>query len=526
MEKKTSVGVMIDLSRGAVMKAEKIVEFAKLIKLMQYDRLYLYMEEVYEIDGEPYFGYQRGRYTNEELQFIDEECFKIGIEVVPCIQTLAHLERMFKWREYNSIKDTANILLAEEPKTYELIEKMLVTMRKCFRTNNINIGMDEAHNLGLGNYLKKHGYTPKFDILKRHLDEVVKLVKKYGYTPTMWSDMFIRLTNDEGEYYLSSLNEKSLLKAKDFVPGGVTLCYWDYYHKSKKIYDVNFKAHKLLTDNLSFAGGLWSWGNMCPDNKNSQIKTKAAIKSMHEHGVKSAFFTMWGDDGKECSFFYLIPSLFYAVQCFNGIYNLSKIKENFRKLFPFSFDLFMKLDLLNNPKKANISCKSALYNDPLVGLLDKDISIDDGEYYKKVTRTLSRSIKKAGKYSYLFENLKNLSSALEIKFSLGVKIRKAYENNDENALSQIAKKDIPLLIKRIKKFHKSFRRLWYEENKPFGFEIHDARLGGLMQRLENCQKTIEDYLNKKTQNIPQLEQPILPFVAPYRYEEIISTCKI
>lgn len=526
MEKNNSVGVMIDLSRGAVMKAEKIVEFAKLIKRMQYDRLYLYMEDVYTIDGEPYFGYQRGRYSCDELRFIDQECFKIGIEVVPCIQTLAHLERMFKWREYNSIKDIANILLAEEPKTYELIEKMLVTMRKCFRTNSINIGMDEAHNLGLGNYLKKHGYTPKFNILKKHLDKVLELVKKYGYKPTMWSDMFIRLTNENDEYYLSALDEKNLLKAKEFIPNGVTLCYWDYYHKSKKIYDVNFKAHKLLTDDLSFAGGLWSWGNLCPDNKNSQIKTKAALKSMREHQVKSAFFTMWGDDGKECSFFYLIPSLFYAVQCFNGIYKLSEIKKNFSKIFPFSFDLFMKLDLLNNPKENGVSCKSALYNDPLIRLLDKNISASDGDYYKKVTRILSRSVKKAGEYSYLFENLKNLSSVLEIKYSLGAKINKAYEENDEKTLWQITKKDIPLLIKRIEKFHKSFRYLWYEENKPNGFEIHDARLGGLIQRLKNCKETIDDYLNKKTPNVPQLEQTILPFAAPYRYEEIISTCKI
>ena len=38
---------------------------------MGYDTLELYTEDTYEIEGEPYFGYMRGRYTAREIKEID-----------------------------------------------------------------------------------------------------------------------------------------------------------------------------------------------------------------------------------------------------------------------------------------------------------------------------------------------------------------------------------------------------------------------------------------------------------------------
>jgi hypothetical protein len=49
---------------------------------------------------------------------IDKFCVENSMEFIPCIQTLAHLENMFKWMsEYEDIKDCDNILLCGEEKT-------------------------------------------------------------------------------------------------------------------------------------------------------------------------------------------------------------------------------------------------------------------------------------------------------------------------------------------------------------------------------------------------------------------------
>ncbi|MBP3664009.1 MAG: beta-N-acetylhexosaminidase, partial [Tyzzerella sp.] len=96
----TSLGIMLDCSRNAVMKPEKVKEFAKLIAGMGYNMLQLYTEDTYEIEGEPFFGYMRGRYSQEELREMDSYCQSIGVELVPCIQVLAHLNQIKQWEPY------------------------------------------------------------------------------------------------------------------------------------------------------------------------------------------------------------------------------------------------------------------------------------------------------------------------------------------------------------------------------------------------------------------------------------------
>ena len=151
MEKKY-FGVMLDMSRNAVMKPSEVKNFATILKKMGYNMLQLYTEETYEVDNEPYFGYMRGRYTQEELKDIVAYCDNIGVEVIPCVQTLAHLERIFRWHPYYAINDMGDVLLVGEERTYELIENMFRSLRKCFHSEYVHIGMDEAHMLGLGKY--------------------------------------------------------------------------------------------------------------------------------------------------------------------------------------------------------------------------------------------------------------------------------------------------------------------------------------------------------------------------------------
>ena len=63
-----SLGVMIDCSRDAVMTVDKLKDFITILAKFGYDSVQLYTEDTYEIDGEPYFGYMRGRYTQEEIR--------------------------------------------------------------------------------------------------------------------------------------------------------------------------------------------------------------------------------------------------------------------------------------------------------------------------------------------------------------------------------------------------------------------------------------------------------------------------
>jgi hypothetical protein len=49
-------GVMLDMSRNAVMKVDALKKYMQIIKKMGYNALFLYCEDTYEVEGEPYFG--------------------------------------------------------------------------------------------------------------------------------------------------------------------------------------------------------------------------------------------------------------------------------------------------------------------------------------------------------------------------------------------------------------------------------------------------------------------------------------
>ena len=84
-------GTMIDCSRNSVMNVDSVKRWIDLTSDMGYNSLMLYTEDTYELDNQPYFGYMRGRYSKNELKEIDAYAVSHGMELMPCIQTLAHL---------------------------------------------------------------------------------------------------------------------------------------------------------------------------------------------------------------------------------------------------------------------------------------------------------------------------------------------------------------------------------------------------------------------------------------------------
>lgn len=499
---------MADCSRNAVRNVGTIKKLIRYMAALGYTSLQLYTEDLFEAEGEPFFGYLRGRYSREELRALDEYADIFGIELIPCVQTLAHFTAPTRWEKFCEGKhDINDILLADEEKTYEFIEKIFVAMRACFRSKNINIGMDEAHMLGLGKYLDKHGYENRFDILCRHLGRVASLAEKYGFTPMMWSDMFFRLAFG-GEYLARGGSVPEEVRAK--VPKNVKLVYWDYYSKDKARYDDMFRAHKEFSAPTVFAGGFWTWCGFTPHNGFSLEATNVALDSAKRYGIDEAFFTMWGDNGAECPLFSVLPSMVSAAENVYGHGGDEKrLQARFRHIAKMSREDFMLLDLPdalegNESDLCNPS-KYLLYNDLLMGIFDCTVKASDGEKYAEYAARLQKFATHK-KWGYMFASAAALCRVLAIKANLGNETHDAYAAGDQNALKEIAENDYGELLRLVRKFHAAFRSAWLTENKPQGFEVQDARLGGLCGRIESCRKTLREYLCGKTDAVAELDE--------------------
>ena len=515
-------GLMVDCSRNAVMNLTALKRFVKVISTLGYDTLMLYTEDTYEVDGEPYFGHQRGRFSKAELKEADAFCRENGIELVPCIQTLAHLNAMFKWvNRYGAINDTADILLADDDRTYELIDKIFATLSECFTTRKIHIGMDEAYMVGLGKYRDKHGDTDRFEIINRHLHKVCDMADKYGFKPMIWSDMFCKLAVSSSDYY--STADLEAIRKKANLPENLTLVYWDYYSTDYNRYSNMIEKNKAFGRPVAFAGGAWTWKGFAPGNQFSFDTTLPAVKACRDRGAKDIFFTMWGDNGGECSRFAVLPALCYSAELLEGNENMSDAKARLKAVTGMEFDDFMLLDKLDNPtERLNYNTsKYLLYSDPFMGVYDSRVTEGVNDYYKRLSERLS-AVRATEDYEPIFGSAAALADVLSVKAELGVKTRAAYLAEDTETLKGIAENDYTAAVDKLKAFYTAFRKFWFFENKPHGFDVQDIRLGGLIMRLESCRERILSYCEDKSNTIPELSEPVLEDERSKSWDNIVT----
>ena len=278
-QQKKTLAVMLDCSRNAMLNPKRRMEFCRIVSMMGYNAIMLYTEDTYHIDGNDYFGHQRASLSQAELQALDDYCDVLGIELIPCVQTLAHLNTFFHWPAAQKYRDCNDILLLESEDTYQLIDSMLSFMSQSIRSRRINIGMDEASMLGLGAYLKEHGYQPSARLMKKHLERVLSLCKKYGYHPMMWSDMFFNMIPGCAGYH--DMNAKLTEDIVSIVPSELTLIYWDYYGTNAAKYQHMFEEHCKFRNEIVFAGGASCWYGMIPLNHYSVNSARVALHQAH-----------------------------------------------------------------------------------------------------------------------------------------------------------------------------------------------------------------------------------------------------
>ena len=509
---------MADCSRNAVLNMNSAKKMIEVLALMGYSTFELYMEDTYEIADQPYFGYFRGRYTVAELQEIEAYAADFDLTFVPCIQTLAHLSAFVKWgvKEVQELRDVEDILLIGEEKVYNLIEGMFKTMSQ-LRTRKINIGMDEAHLVGLGRYLIQHGFQNRSLLMCQHLERVLDIADKYGFHCQMWSDMFFKLMSADGQYDRDVEVPEETRVYLDQLKDRVTLVYWDYYQDSEEKYNRNFQNHHKISQDIAFAGGAWKWIGFTPHNHFSRLVALEANKACRQNQVKEVIVTGWGDNGGETSQFSILPDLqIWAELAYRN--DLDKLAEHFLVSTGLDVDDFMKVDLANllpglpeNLSGINPN-RYILYQDILCPLLERHIRPEeDGQHFEAAAQSLQEVSHKAGEYSYLFETQAQLNALLALKIAVTSGIQEAYRAGDKDRLAELAEKDLPLFYQKVEDFAEQFSRQWQLENKIFGLDTIDIRFGGLLKRIKRAQERLEKYTTGQLDSVEELEQEILPF---------------
>ena len=498
-------GVMLDFSRGCVYKVDALKQYLDYMAVLGMNMIMLYLEDTYELDGDPYFGYMRGRYTREEIREIDDYAYSLGIEVIPCIQTLAHLTSYLRWEEASTFKDTDDVLLVGEEKTYDFIRTIIKNFSSLVRSKRIHLGMDEAHSLGKGAYSKKHKEINQKQIFIEHLMRVKSICEQEGLSPIIWSDMIFRVCGGEGgineEYDPNSVVTEDISKAIE----GLNLTYWDYYRVNQEEYDSILERHLKFNADISVAGGIWTWDGYLPNFRYAIDTAFPSLRACIERGIEEVYATSWGANGTDTDYLHSITSLaIYTEFCYRG---MSCTEEDVLDIAGFVTktpaevitgvsDFFMGYD-------GAVGMGGRLIDaDPLYELVR--YPVDYGYTAKVCTKAADvLDTYPQNELACLGAKALRMSAA---KCNLFADLRPAYQSGNIDTLKRITFEDVPKIISLATALFNMIEEIAERNRKPFGMEMLQNRFASILCRLDYTEKKLVKYINGEIEDIPELNE--------------------
>jgi len=511
-----TLGVMYDCSRNSVPTVKTLKRIMIRMALMGYNTLMLYTEDTYALDSHPEFGHYRGRYSRSEMKEIDDFTWNLGIELIPCIQALAHLERFLRWPVTANLRDNHHILLSEDSQVYNLIEEMITGISSCVRSRRIHLGLDEAHGLGLGRYLEHHGYQRPGRIMQTHLEAVGEICARHRLKPMMWGDMIFRMNIPGAGYY----DPEVVLPAGtgQIIPKTYDVVYWDYYHTDQGFYEKYIDEHLKQGIKPLFAAGVCSWVGMVPNLVRTATTTQSSVRAARSRNLDEMFLCVWKDDGGEgLPGPDLLGLMMYAEYCFAGDrQDMDAWRRNAPVMTGAPYDSFMAIGSIDEIQdglslvglEAPNPHKYFLWQDILLGQFDHEAATGDyaGVYRRKASE-LSALIAAADYDPEALFGLRLgylLCRVLELKVDLGIRLKQAYDSGDRQVLGELHELISGEYRDRIRELHSWHRDSWHHFYKPFGWEVADMKYGFLLTRADTTCHRLDAYLSGVVSQLEEL----------------------
>ncbi len=508
-------GVMIDLSFYEPMTKKAIFEYIDYMAVMGLNTIYLYLEDMYELENRPYFGYMRGRYSYDELKAIDDYAYEYGMEAIPCMQTLGHLEKYLGWSEAGDVRDTANELSVDKEATYKFIEDMLKAATAPFRTKKIHIGLDEAWGLGRGrDTVRKYGFRDQKELFVTHINKVAKIVEKLGLEPMIWNDFLFCLESYHGvDKYDKNTVIPDDIKAR--MPKSFGLVYWHYGEETMGCDDYMLKKNLEFGNKVIFAGGLLMWQCPLPDNMLSRVATEEGLSAAKANGIENVFTALWCYSHNLCDIMTtLLHIQQYAEHTYCDTVSEEHLKVRFEATTGGEYEAYMNMSHLGNNvtgyETVNHYAKrlygpKLLWQDVLHGRYE---TLLEGQsfslHYSKYAKYYSNLAARGGRLQKMYARCAHIFNVLGRKCYLAENLHKKYVAGDKEFLFKCETELFPELISAVDDLHNSYREMVVTSYKPYGFERLDDKIGSLRARCVTAIYRLKAYREGKIDDLIEL----------------------
>jgi len=192
-------GVHLDL-KGLPPTAERFVELLGLIAAARFNVVLVEWE-----DSFPWTVDERFRsptaYSAEDIALFRETAAGLGLELIPLVQCLGHMETPLSVPGYEHLRELPDNQSGLDPLAEgarELIQAMVDdVLRLMPDARHFHLGGDEARTFGKNPdtqaYIEKHG---KGALYLHHVEPILDTLNQRGIRPILWHDMMIDWESD------------------------------------------------------------------------------------------------------------------------------------------------------------------------------------------------------------------------------------------------------------------------------------------------------------------------------------------
>lgn len=272
-------GILIDVSRGKVPRAETIIELMDWMLSVKLNVLMLYTEHVFQFRRHPELGKGASPMDAQTIRVLDREARRRHIDLIPTLQSLGHMHHLLKIKRYRHLAESEKrwSISPALDETYDLLADLYAEYLPNFSSRWFNANCDEPVDLGKGlseNWAKRAGVG---GVYRKHLERVQKLAAAHGRRTMVWGDVV-----HEHQREIPKLDRR--------------LMFLDWWYEED--HDFN-RVRRFAHNGIDFmvCPGTSAWNSLFPRLHKAFANISGYARAGRRFGALGLINTDWGDGG-------------------------------------------------------------------------------------------------------------------------------------------------------------------------------------------------------------------------------------
>ncbi len=185
-------GVHLDL-KGLAPTFDRLMQLADVFDQMRFNVLLVEWEDMFPWSFDERLSHSDA-YTPQQVRQFRDRCFELGMQFIPLIPTLGHMEFVLKLPGYESLREIPNSVDCLNPLAdgaQQLVQKMIDDQLSLLGdVSYLHLGGDEAW--GWAKHQKTRAYVDEFgsaSLYLKHYQPLFDQLAQHNIRPMLWHDM-------------------------------------------------------------------------------------------------------------------------------------------------------------------------------------------------------------------------------------------------------------------------------------------------------------------------------------------------